>query len=398
MSANTSEGSDTDDSMDNITLTQVQRCGRKSKVWEHFERDFVNVDGELKAVCKYCHIKMQVLSGTTSLMRHIARSCPAIDDDVRKSFVSTKKKQPCCMQNMEKRSGDNTLANDGTPKKMRAVRKVAVTETDEENEGAEDPKTLNVRLEVDTLECPLCLAPFKASIFQCKNGHAACESCCASVQGKCPSCRKPIGDIRCRPLEKLIASMLVPCAFRTQGCKEAIKYAEKLTHEAVFCQHAPCACPIPGCAYTGLLLHEHIWGAHADGGGENAAVSFVREATVTLHKSMLFRVLLHPPDSRVFLLLNSGEIQSGRSLSLLCVGPRPADDQALEYTMEVRAGRKPGALSLSASGTVTCTRRWQGPGHPPAEGFLFVPDAFWCSSGSISVKICLRKQAVVEKP
>ncbi|TVU22135.1 hypothetical protein EJB05_31817, partial [Eragrostis curvula] len=297
---------------------------------------------------------------------------------------------------MEKRSGEKAMGSEnGTPKKLRSTaRRVAVRES----EGGEDPKALVVRLEPDMLECPLCFAPFLASIFQCKSGHPACESCCARVQNKCPTCHEPIGDIRCRPLEKLIAGMAVPCAFRSKGCKQALKYAEKPTHEAVFCQHAPCACPVPGCAYAGLLLHEHIRGAHSAGAGDDAAVSFVREATVTLHRSMLFRVLLHPPDSRVFLLLNGGEIKSGRSLSLLCVGPRPAAGQELEYTMVVRAGGEPGALSLSASGTVPCTRRWPGPGQAPADGFLFVPDAYWSSSGSVSVTVHLRKQAAVEKP
>ncbi|TVU47795.1 hypothetical protein EJB05_07404, partial [Eragrostis curvula] len=338
---------------------------------------------------------------------------------------------------MEKRVAEKAMASEnGTPKKTRTVRKVAVTES----EGSEDPKALVVRLEPDMLECPLCFAPFVASIFQaskqpsssssyvflrspgevsasaclitqlltmyrlinqCKNGHAACESCCARVQWQCPSCGEPIGAIRCRPLEQLIAGMVVPCAFRARGCKQLLRYAEKPTHEAVFCQHAPCYCPVPGCAYSGLLLHEHVRAAHAGAGaGDDDAVTFVDgEATVTLHRSMLFRVLLqHPPDSRVFLLLNGGEVPSGRSLSLLCVGPRPAAaDQELEYTMVVRAGDEPRVLSLSAFGTVPCTRRWSGPGQAPAEGFLFVPDAYWSSSGCVSVAVHLRKKAAVEE-
>ncbi|KAL6626633.1 hypothetical protein ACP70R_030359 [Stipagrostis hirtigluma subsp. patula] len=307
---------------------------------------------------------------------------------------------------MEKRSADKSMAvaANGTPKKTRTtLRKAAVPKKEQGDDDGGDAKTLNnVILEPDTLECPLCFAPFEAAIFQCKNGHAACESCCFRVQGTCPSCRDPIGDIRCRPLEKAIAGMVVPCAFSDKGCKHRLRYADKRTHEAVFCQHAPCACPFPGCAYTGLLLHDHIGDAHgaaAGGGDDDAAVGFIREATVTLHRSMLFRVLLHAPDARVFMLLNGEGVPLGRSLSLLCVGPRPAEDRKLEYKMVVRAGGEPGALSLSASGTVPCTRRWPGPGHAPAEGFLFVPDAYWSSSGSVSVTVHVRKLlAVVEKP
>ncbi|OEL20908.1 hypothetical protein BAE44_0018073 [Dichanthelium oligosanthes] len=240
---------------------------------------------------------------------------------------------------------------------------------------------------------------------RCKNG-----GCCDRVQGTCPSCRdpEPIGVNRCRPLESAIAAMLFPYGFSGDGCEQRLRYAGRRAHGAIFCRHAPCACRFPGCAYAGRLLHDHIRDAHQDGaGGEDdaAAVGFVREAMVTLHRSMVFRVLLHAPDSRVFLLLNGGGVPSGRSLLLPSVGPRPAGDRALEYIMAVRAGgeRDPGgAHSLSASGPVPCTRRWAGPdGHLPAEGFLFVPDAYWSSSGSVSVTVHVRKLIVepaVDKP
>uniref|UniRef100_A0A0A9D4M3 BED-type domain-containing protein n=1 Tax=Arundo donax TaxID=35708 RepID=A0A0A9D4M3_ARUDO len=52
------------------------------------------MDGDLKAVCKYCGLQLQTKSGTSSLRGHIAESCPAIEDDVRKSFIATMKKQP----------------------------------------------------------------------------------------------------------------------------------------------------------------------------------------------------------------------------------------------------------------------------------------------------------------
>uniref|UniRef100_A0A0A9TTB5 Uncharacterized protein n=1 Tax=Arundo donax TaxID=35708 RepID=A0A0A9TTB5_ARUDO len=90
MFANTSEHSGTDDSIDDHT-TQVLRV-KRSKVWEHFEQDLVDVDDDLKAVCKYCGLQLQSRSGTSSLRGHIAESCPAIEDDVRKSFVATMKK------------------------------------------------------------------------------------------------------------------------------------------------------------------------------------------------------------------------------------------------------------------------------------------------------------------
>jgi hypothetical protein len=44
----------------------------------------------LKAVCKYCRLQLHTKSCTSSLRG----SCPIIEDDVRKQFVSTMKKQP----------------------------------------------------------------------------------------------------------------------------------------------------------------------------------------------------------------------------------------------------------------------------------------------------------------
>ena len=70
---------------------------------------------------------------------------------------------------MEKRSGDQA---DGvaTPKKARtALRKwdVAVPKKEPETgHDADEPKTLDVTLPVNSLECPLCFAPFEAAVFQ----------------------------------------------------------------------------------------------------------------------------------------------------------------------------------------------------------------------------------------
>lgn len=83
----TSENSQSHDSMDEDTI-QVPRATR-SNVWEHYEQDLVEVDGELKAVCKYCGAKLLAKFGTSSLRNHTADSCRSIDDDCRKRFLET---------------------------------------------------------------------------------------------------------------------------------------------------------------------------------------------------------------------------------------------------------------------------------------------------------------------
>jgi hypothetical protein len=92
MSVHASEGSGINDSIDDHT--SAQRSRGRSKVWEHFESDLVNVGGDLKAVCKYYIFQLHTKSSTSSMRGHIADSCPIIEEDVRKQFVSTMKKQP----------------------------------------------------------------------------------------------------------------------------------------------------------------------------------------------------------------------------------------------------------------------------------------------------------------
>ncbi|CAO2193329.1 unnamed protein product [Urochloa humidicola] len=84
----------------------------------------------------------------------------------------------------------------------------------------------------------------------------------------------------------------------------------------------------------------------------------------------------------VFLLLNGGGGGlSGRSLSLVRLGPRREGDVELGYKMEVR-GSEPGVLSLE--GTAPCVRELDG---FEAKMLLFVPDASWAPTGSVNVHI-----------
>lgn len=66
----------------------------RSSVWEHYEQNLVDVDGDLKAVCKYCGLHLTTKSGTSSLRGHIANACPTIDPSTRKRFQATLFKKP----------------------------------------------------------------------------------------------------------------------------------------------------------------------------------------------------------------------------------------------------------------------------------------------------------------
>jgi hypothetical protein len=87
------EGSST-----NITSDyhSVQMSTRTTKVWEYFQQELVEVDGVMKAICKYCGTKLtrKRNSCTNSLRNHVADTCPKILVEDRKRFIATMRKRP----------------------------------------------------------------------------------------------------------------------------------------------------------------------------------------------------------------------------------------------------------------------------------------------------------------
>ncbi|KAM3207332.1 hypothetical protein ACQJBY_062509 [Aegilops geniculata] len=219
-------------------------------------------------------------------------------------------------------------------------------------------------VEADGLGCEICFEPFGDQIVMCKNGHPACGTCCTIMKRKCSCCSEPIGDIRCRPLEKILAAMTKPCTYVSYGCQKIVSYTERQSHEKLYNhihdRHAPPALVVPG--------------------GN-------RRSTVTLEKKMPFRVLLHRDWASVFLLLNGGDVLSGRSLSLVCMSPRPIGKSEAKYKMEVKHWLSdPGTPVLLSSGAAPFVRRLD---DFRARGFLFVPDSYWDLSDSVSVTVHL---------
>ena len=111
------------------------------------------------------------------------------------------------------------------------------------------------------------------------------RKCCVRINRKCWCCQQPIGDVRCRPAENMLAEMNTVCKFSKYGCAEVVKYVEKRRHEQT-CPRAPYSCPIDACSYVGLDLHAHLLDDHDD------TVIFLRATRVTLCKGDLFRVLV----------------------------------------------------------------------------------------------------------
>ncbi|KAL9671876.1 hypothetical protein QQ045_009449 [Rhodiola kirilowii] len=69
----------------------------------------------------------------------------------------------------------------------------------------------------ELLECPVCLNSMYPPIHQCQNGHTLCSVCKPRVHNRCPTCRHELGNIRCLALEKVTASLELPCKFQRFG-------------------------------------------------------------------------------------------------------------------------------------------------------------------------------------
>ncbi|KAF7139383.1 hypothetical protein RHSIM_Rhsim07G0066300 [Rhododendron simsii] len=101
----------------------------------------------------------------------------------------------------------------------------------------------------ELLECPVCLNAMYPPIHQCSNGHTLCSGCKPRVHNRCPTCRHELGNIRCLALEKVAASLELPCKYHSFGCIGIYPYYSKLKHEAQ-CVFRPYNCPYAGSECT----------------------------------------------------------------------------------------------------------------------------------------------------
>ncbi|MBA0841427.1 hypothetical protein Goarm_003918, partial [Gossypium armourianum] len=83
----------------------------------------------------------------------------------------------------------------------------------------------------------------------CLNGHTLCSGCKPRVHNRCPTCRHELGNIRCLALEKVAASLELPCKYQSYGCVGIYPYYSKLKHESQ-CSYRPYSCPYAGSECT----------------------------------------------------------------------------------------------------------------------------------------------------
>ncbi|XP_072961799.1 E3 ubiquitin-protein ligase DIS1 isoform X3 [Typha angustifolia] len=106
----------------------------------------------------------------------------------------------------------------------------------------------DMRISPETIEPPKNEEMMDVS-EHCSNGHTLCSGCKPRVHNRCPTCRHELGNIRCLALEKVAASLELPCKYQTFGCIGIYPYYCKLKHESQ-CQFRPYNCPYAGSECT----------------------------------------------------------------------------------------------------------------------------------------------------
>lgn len=65
------------------------------------------------------------------------------------------------------------------------------------------PEPEGVEKHVGPFDCPICMKPYTAEIFQCLEGHSLCGACFGALKQRiCPMCRAPLRGNRNRALEE----------------------------------------------------------------------------------------------------------------------------------------------------------------------------------------------------
>ncbi|CAE6201964.1 unnamed protein product [Arabidopsis arenosa] len=250
-----------------------------------------------------------------------------------------------------------------------------------------EDETRSAMLDLDFLDCPICVEPFTIPIFQCDNGHLACASCCPKLSNKCPACTLPVGHNRCRAMESILESISVPCENAKFGCTKKVSYGKQSTHEKE-CTFSPCFCPIQNCNYSGLYKDVYYhFAIHRDIGrvdcwfvlGEFVELDFdFKERAImgmnAYKEDLLFTVqCLSDPNGITYVTVSCIAPSLPEVGAFSCHISTTFHERAIVYnSMKVKNIRK---LSFQI----------------PQEDFMLVPSYFLCGRQSFKLKICVNK-------
>ncbi|KAK8964742.1 hypothetical protein KSP40_PGU000811 [Platanthera guangdongensis] len=203
---------------------------------------------------------------------------------------------------------------------------------------------ITVKIDPQLLHCGICADPLDNDglVFQCANGHVLCSACAAKYGESCPDCLT--ADVsRCVALETIVDRLRMPCPFSAFGCMEFVSRAEKHSHE-LYCAHAPLACLVPGCLWSGPqdCISDHIRVDHGRLCGSQGFF-YNKKFSIQVRCDGLVH-LLKGKDGSIFALLvtnalPAGSMPGGSMLRVVRVQRGSAIGTIFEYDLEVKRGR-----------------------------------------------------------
>ncbi|PSS35024.1 E3 ubiquitin-protein ligase SINA-like [Actinidia chinensis var. chinensis] len=233
----------------------------------------------------------------------------------------------------------------------------------------------------DVFDCPVCFDTLTIPVFQCENGHVACSSCCIKLRNKCPSCSCPIGQNRCRAIEKVLESVKISCRNKKYGCREIVICSKKHDHEET-CIYAPCSCPLPDCDYVASSrnLTLHFSSKHSN---SSKRFYYNYRFPISLEIQQKYYILQEREGGIIF-IINNGVEPLGNVINVSCIAPSSSKRR---FSYELIA--KNGDCSVKLESVTECVPRWVE--HTPVKRFLLVPSEFFGSCGKLKLQLGIQE-------
>ncbi|CAL9239565.1 unnamed protein product, partial [Arabidopsis halleri] len=243
---------------------------------------------------------------------------------------------------------------------------------------------LGTLLDLHLLDCPVCSNALTSPIFQCDNGHIACSSCCTKLRYMCPACTFPIGNYRCRIMEKVVKTIIVPCPNAKHGCTEMFSYGKELVHEKE-CGFSLCYCPSPNCKYSGVYkdLYSHYATKHKVTGNCFRYGDSIHACMNVESKFSVFQKYTDGP----LVVLQCFKEPYGLFFTVNCIAPSAPGVGKFSYKLSYSTAG--GTLTFKSSEMNTIQKvSFQ----TPKKDFMFVPDYFlnWAGGVVKCMRLCIR--------
>ena len=113
----------------------------------------------------------------------------------------------------------------------------------------------------DSLQCPVCLLPFRDPALLSCCGHKGCASCIGRIKAAghpCPLCQQPFDTMLDKQFQRKVLDLRVFCPAKEKGCDWKGELRDLEAHSRRDCGHVEEECRY-GCGgrYQRRLLRDH---------------------------------------------------------------------------------------------------------------------------------------------